>query len=234
MLQQATAFTENTRMVGYQRSEKPTTVIIAHQQRLMREGIASILSQSGFIVLEQVSTLPVLRQLIRQHSPNLLLMGWELLEGAYDIVNELAALSPQSVIVTLNDAQMPGDFAEAMQAGTRSLLSVNLSPEEFADSLRMAARGDVIVSREIKSQIAGKVAFGRRDGKSQGLLSEREREVLSLVGCGATNKEIAERLIITENTVKVHLRNILDKLDLRNRQQAAAFAAREGLIVDEE
>jgi DNA-binding NarL/FixJ family response regulator len=62
-------------------------------------------------------------------------------------------------------------------------------------------------------------------------LSDREREVLSLVGKGATNREIAEKLIISEHTVKSHLRSILNKLNLRNRQQAAVYAEREGLIV---
>ena len=62
------------------------------------------------------------------------------------------------------------------------------------------------------------------------MLSEREREVLSLIGNGATNREIAERLIISENTVKSHLRSILNKLNIRNRQQAAVYAEREGLV----
>ena len=65
-------------------------------------------------------------------------------------------------------------------------------------------------------------------------LSDREREVLSLIGNGATNREIAEKLIISEHTVKSHLRSILNKLHLRNRQQAAVYAEREGLIVNAE
>jgi DNA-binding NarL/FixJ family response regulator len=68
--------------------------------------------------------------------------------------------------------------------------------------------------------------------KSKDDISGREREVLQLVCEGATNREIAERLIVSEHTVKVHLRNILNKLNLRNRQQVAAYAVQEGLVTD--
>jgi NarL family two-component system response regulator LiaR len=93
------------------------------------------------------------------------------------------------------------------------------------------AQGDFVVSGELASSLSqqwrDKTVPETTDG-----LSDREREVLVLVSTGATNKEIAQELTVTENTVKVHLRHILDKVDLRNRQQLAAYAVREGLAED--
>ena len=118
-----------------------------------------------------------------------------------------------------------------LEAGARGCLSLNLSSEELIESLNMIAKGDIIVSRGIVEQLVQGLDQGNDPEELFNSLSERQREVVSLVVNGMTNREIASTLIITENTVKVHLRNILDKLDLRNRQQLAAFAAQSGLVL---
>ncbi len=117
-----------------------------------------------------------------------------------------------------------------LEAGASGCLSLNLSSEELIEFLNMIAQGDIIVSRGIVEQLVQELDQGHDREELFNSLSERQREVISLVVNGMTNREIASTLIITENTVKVHLRNILDKLDLRNRQQLAAFAAQSGLV----
>jgi RNA polymerase sigma factor (sigma-70 family) len=112
-----------------------------------------------------------------------------------------------------------------LAAGAGGCLSLNLTAEEFIESLNMIRKGDIIVSRGIVEQLVQVLDQGNDREELFNALSERQREVISLVVNGMTNREIASTLIITENTVKVHLRNILDKLELRNRQQLAAFAA---------
>ena len=91
----------------------------------------------------------------------------------------------------------------------------------------MIRKGDIVVSRGIVEQLVQ----GNDREELFNSLSERQREVISLIVNGMTNREIASTLIITENTVKVHLRNILDKLDVRNRQQLAAVAAQSRVVM---
>ncbi|MBE0431302.1 MAG: response regulator transcription factor [Dehalococcoidia bacterium] len=118
-----------------------------------------------------------------------------------------------------------------LQAGARGYLSTNLSSQEFVQSLRMLAKGDMVISQEMVSGVKVELA-AEQALKSQEGISGREREVLRLVCQGDTNREIAEKLIVSEHTVKVHLRSILNKLNLRNRQQVAAYAVQEGLVTD--
>ena len=95
----------------------------------------------------------------------------------------------------------------------------------------MLAKGDIVVSQEMANGVKVELAADQVL-KSREDISGREREVMQLLCEGATNREIADRLIVSEHTVKVHLRNILNKLNLRNRQQVAAYAVQEGLVTD--
>ena len=201
------------------------SVLLAHNERLVREAIAGILQQAGFSVLTQTDAIDQLQQRVRQHNPDLLLLDWQLLEGQTDTVRALAREFPDSRIVILSPAQPPPSVSTLLAAGAGGCLSLNLTAEEFIESLNMIRKGDIIVSRGIVEQLVQVLDQGNDREELFNSLSKRQREVISLVVNGMTNREIASTLIITENTVKVHLRNILDKLELRNRQQLAAFAA---------
>jgi two-component system, NarL family, nitrate/nitrite response regulator NarL len=207
------------------------SVLLAHNERLVREAIAGILQRSGFVVLDQTDAIDQLQQRVRQHHPDLLLLDWELLEGKIDTLYALKKEFPDSRIVILSSAQPPPLVSTLLEAGVSGCLSLNLSSEELIESLNVIAQGDIIVSRGIVEQLVQGLDRSNDPEELFNSLSERQREVISLVVNGMTNREIANTLIITENTVKVHLRNILDKLDLRNRQQLAAFAAQSGLVL---
>lgn len=218
-------------------SEIPTplstrkSVVLAHPNRLLRESIASVLEVAGFRVIAQAQDEPTLRQLAKQHKPDIILLDWEISEVRVDAVHGLAEDVPGAIVVILTRPQPDETFVEAMRERVRGYLSVNLSPEEFVQSLRMLTKGDIVVSRDMAGE--GQKALATAEPqKPVDVLSDREQEVLSLVGKGDTNREIAQKLIVSEHTVKAHLRNILNKLNLRNRQQAAAFAAQEGLVKD--
>jgi DNA-binding NarL/FixJ family response regulator len=206
------------------------SVLLAHNERLVREAIASILQQADFVVLDQTDAIDQLQQRVRQHNPELLLLDWQLVEGQIDTLRVLAKEFPNSRIVILSPAQPPPLVSTLLEAGASGCLSLHLSSEELIESLTMISKGDIIVSRGIVEQLVQGLDQGNDPEELFNSLSERQREVISLVVNGMTNREIASTLIITENTVKVHLRNILDKLDLRNRQQLAAFAAQSGLV----
>lgn len=205
------------------------SVLLAHPNRLIRESIASVLQRAGFRVIGQAEDGVRLRQLAVQNKPDIILLDWEISEVRVDAVRGLAEDVPGAIVVILTRPQSTETFVEAMREGVKGYLSVNLSPEEFVQSLHMLIKGDIVVSRDMAGEVQkGLTATGA--AKTAEGLSYREKEVLGLVGNGATNREIAQRLIISEHTVKVHLRNILGKLALRNRQQAAAYAGQKGFV----
>jgi DNA-binding NarL/FixJ family response regulator len=204
----------------------PPSVLLAHAKQLIREAIAGVLGGAGFRILDQTDAIDQLQQRVGQHNPDLLLLDWQLLEGQIDTLHALAKEFPDSRIVILSPAQPPPLVSTLLEAGASGCLSLNLSSEELTESLNMINKGDIIVSRGIVKELVQGLDQGNDPEELFNSLSERQ--VISLVVNGMTNREIANTLIITENTVKVHLRNILDKLDLRNRQQLAAFAAQRG------
>jgi DNA-binding NarL/FixJ family response regulator len=206
------------------------SVLLAHNERLVREAIAGILQQAGSEVLDQTDAINQLQQMVRQYNPDLLLLDWELVEGQIDTLHALAKEFPGSRIVILSPVQSPLSVSTLLEAGASGCLSLNLSSEELTESLNMISKGDIVVSRGIGEQLGQRLDHGNDREELFNSLSERQREVISLVVNGMTNREIASTLIITENTVKVHLRNILDKLDVRNRQQLAAVAAQSGVV----
>jgi RNA polymerase sigma factor (sigma-70 family) len=136
------------------------------------------------------------------------------------------------IILTVSDQEE--DLFEAIRSGADGYLLKNLEARELFETLQIVARGHVLLS----GAVAGKILkeFRQRPAPEAQLakvvdpLSDRELEVLELVVAGMTNSEIAERLVISEATVKNHLKNILEKLHLRNRTEAAVFALRSGLI----
>ena len=206
----------------------PPSVLLAHAKQLIREAIAGVLGGAGFRILDQTDAIDQLQQRVGQHNPDLLLLDWQLLEGQIDTLHALAKEFPDSRIVILSPAQPPPLVSTLLEAGASGCLSLNLSSEELIESLNMINKGDIIASWGIVKELVQGLDQGNDPEELFNSLSERQRKVISLVVNGMTNREIANTLIITENTVKVHLRNILDKLDLRNRQQLAAFAAQRG------
>lgn len=193
--------------------------------------IARILQEAGFQVLEQADTGRSLFHLALQHNPDIMLMDWEVSEVAPDTIRALTEKLPHMAVVILTQPQSTEAFLPILQAGARGYLSVNLSSQEFVQALRMLAKGNIVVSQEMANRVKVELA-AEQAPKSKDDISGRKREVVQLVCHGATNREIAERLIVSEHTVKVHLRNILNKLNLRNRQQVAAYAVQEGLVTD--
>lgn len=215
---------------GSNPSDDTKSVVVVHHHALIREGIAKILQEAGFHV-RQADTERSLLQLVAQHNPDVMLVDCEVSEVDPDTVRGLTEKFPRTTVVILTRPQSAEAFLPAMQAGARGCLSVNLSSQEFVQALRMLAKGDIIVSQEMVKGVKEELAADQTP-KIKDDISGREREVLQLVSRGATNREIAERLIVSEHTVKVHLRNILDKLNLRNRQQVAAYAVQKGLVTD--
>lgn len=209
----------------------PESAVIAHQQALICEGIARILEEAGFRVAGRTNTERSLLRLGLQHKPDIMLVDWEIPRVTRQTISELTQKLPHTAVVILTRPQSAAAVLPMLQAGARGYLSLNLSSQEFVQALRMLARGDMVISQEMASEVKVELE-AEQILKDQDSISGREREVLQLVCQGDSNREIAAKLIVSEHTVKVHLRNILNKLNLRNRQQVAAYAVQEGLVTD--
>ena len=120
------------------------SVLLAHNERLVREAVAGILQQADFLVLDQTDAIGQLQQRVRQHNPDLLLLDWQLIEGQIDTLRTLATAFPASPIVILSPAQSPPSVRALLEAGARGCLSLNLSSEELIESLNMISKGDML------------------------------------------------------------------------------------------
>lgn len=217
---------------------EPTRVLLVDDHVLFRKGLANLLSSHEYIeVVGEASNGEEALEQAHQLMPDLILMDIQMpvcdgLRTTQLIKQEM----PYVKIVMLTVSDDDKSLFDAIKVGAQGYLLKNMEPEELFDMLAGVARGEAAISRKMAAKILDEFAvLSRRTEPSQvvspvGNLSAREKEVLELVVKGATNKEIARDLCITENTVKNHLRNILEKLHLENRVQAAAFAVREGII----
>jgi DNA-binding NarL/FixJ family response regulator len=214
----------------------PVRILLVDDHALFRSGMASLLrGERDFEVVGEAATGEQGLELARDLLPDVILMdvsmpGMDGLEATRHIKAELPYV--RIIILTFSDSE-PKLF-EAVKAGAQGYLLKSIEPRALFGALRGAVQGEAPLSRVMAARLLDE--FGRhvrQDGASapeSGGLSQREQEVLRQLTLGHSNKEIAASLKIAENTVKNHLKNILEKLHLENRVQAATFAVREGLV----
>lgn len=171
----------------------------------------------------------------RELSPELVLMDINM-----PVMNGIAATRqirqevPSAKVVVLTVSDDDQDLFQAIKAGAHGYLLKNMEPTALFEMLEGTFRGEAPITRSLAARIlaefANQAQHQQRSAPPRNALTVRETQVLQLVAKGACNREIATELCISENTVKNHLRNILEKLHLENRVQAVAYALREGLI----
>jgi len=210
-------------------------VLLADDHALFRAGIASLLKAWGMETVGQASDgLEALEQ-ARALRPDLILMdiGMSPCNGL-EATRLIKAELPETRIVIVTVSDDDDDLFEAIKSGAEGYLLKDMSEEELGRTLTGIATGEPALSPGLAAKILDEFARVSRDGapkevESDGL-TPREREVLELVVTGATNREIAAALYISENTVNFHMKHILAKLHLKNRAQAVAYAIRSGLV----
>ena len=200
-----------------------TKIAVANRNAAVSQAQALLLQQEDeFDVAANLTDEDQIVDVVADTKPKLLLVDPALpnldLEG---IVSTVAEISPDTAVAVLTDSSDGRYLKGAVESGAKAYLSMEVDADELVQKLKLIAGGHVIASGSAAkdlSDLVGTSTHGANDG-----LSDREIEVVNLVARGDTNKEIADTLVIAENTVKVHLRNIYGKLSLRNRQELTAY-----------
>lgn len=207
-------------------------ILVADHHSLFRDGLASLLESAGFRVVGQVGDGAAAIAAAVQLRPDVILLDAALPEiSGLEALRRLRAEWPEAVVVILTSAEDDGELLEAVEAGAHGYLSKNLKADEFIAMLRGLERGEAAMTRHTTGRLlAAMTAPHRRQGHFANGLTERELELLQLLAEGRSNKDIALALALSENTVKYHIKNILQKLSVHNRTEAAAHAVRTGLV----
>ncbi len=205
------------------------SVAIGHPDALSAQGLLHILSTAGYRVTNPIENLEELVREVRACKPELVLLDLALADTDISTIGELAE---HSYVVVILDASTdsPELAGEAMRAGAAGCLSFSDQPDVFLASLQLLLQGSTVMSTETVDRTS--IWRLELEGTPWEALSVREQQLAKLVAQGYSNKEIAEELMISEHTVKIHLGNILNKTGLRNRQQLAAEVARHGMLDD--
>ena len=211
-------------------------VLVVDDHALFRRGIIEVLTNQKNleVVGEATDGLEAIEK-AEEIAPDVILMDINMPHcSGLEATQALQTKMPQVNILVLTVSESESDLFAAMKFGAKGYILKNTEPEELIHAISHIAQGGVIVSpimaTKLLTEFREPKAEREATQKAETGLSPREGEVLQLVAQGATNKQIADSLFISENTVKTHLRSIMEKLHLANRSQAAAYAVKRGLV----
>lgn len=208
-------------------------VLVVDDHALVRSGIASLLRANDIEVVGEAGNGLEAIEKNRLLKPDIILMDVKMPGcNGLEATRLIKAEMPQARIVMVTAFDDDEDLFEAMKNGAAGYILKNVKAEEFINLLTSVMKGEVAVSPWIASKIVEELfrnpeRLGAKDVGTD--LTNKEEEVLKLVAVGSTNKEIARSLNISENTVKYHLRNIMEKLHIKNRAQMAVYATKRGI-----
>lgn len=208
-------------------------VLICDDHAIVRQGLQTFLDlQDDIEVVAQAADGEQAQAMAAEHQPDVVLMDLVMPKvDGIEAIRRIRSDQPASKIIVLTSFADDDKIFPAIQAGATGYLMKDVSPQDLAKAIRMARDGEPLLHPDIARRLMTEVARGTR-GASDGIerLTEREVEVLKLVARGRSNKEIARDLTLSEKTVKTHVSNILQKLDLADRTQAALLAVRRRLV----
>ncbi|SRR6266567_2312196 len=215
---------------------EPITLLIVDDHAVVRRGARAFLAaEEDFAVIGDVGSGAEAVLLAADLAPDVILMDLVMpgMDGV-EATRRMKQISPRSQIIVLTSYSDDEHLFPALRAGALSYLLKDVPLSELADAIRKAARGEVTIHPYVAARLVQEKEEEKgtphRNVTLYALLSDREREVLQLIAAGCSNGEIARCLVISEKTVKSHVGNILSKLHLEDRTQAAVFAWREGLV----
>lgn len=211
----------------------PIRVVIVDDHILFREGLLStIRSEPGIQVIGQAGTVREAVELVSSLNPDIVLMDFGLPDGTgVDATRAIMQDHPECKIVFLTMSEQDENLFAAIRSGARGYLLKNMHPTKLVATLKSVARGESALSRSMTARVIEE--FSRTKAPEHGgdpTLTRRELDILRELASGFSNSEIAEHLVIAENTVKYHVHSILGKLALSDRREAAEYARKHGLV----
>jgi len=207
----------------------PIRVLIADDHPLFRDGVAHSLSgKANITVIAQAESSEEALRLARELLPDVVLLDITMPErGGLAIASEIAVACPATKIIMLTVSEHEDDLLSAFKAGAQGYVLKGVSARELANIISTVADGEVYVTPALAARMLVEMTRGRPHDPLMEL-TEREREILQLVAKGLTNRQIGEHLHLAEKTIKHYITNILGKLHVRSRLDAAVLIARRG------
>ncbi len=202
-------------------------IVLVDDHTLFRKGLAELLEREGAVHVAAITGEPAdVAGLLRQHTPDVLLLDLNI--GSTDgiqVMQELRASGFMLPVLLLTVSEAEEDMARALRNGANGYLLKSMEPDELVDAVIRAARGETVVAPAMTAKLV-RMLDGKNNSATSLLesLTQREREILQHLAKGESNKAIARALEISYDTVKLHVRHILAKLNLSSRVEAAVFA----------
>jgi len=199
-------------------------VLSVDDHPLMREGIAAVVNnQPDLLIAAQAASGGAAVEMFRLHRPDVILMDLRLPDmSGIEAMIAIRGESPSARVIMLTTFEGDAEIQRALKAGARGYLLKSAPPSELVEAIRKVHAGKKVIPSHVAAHLAEHV--------SDEDLTEREVEVLRHIAEGNRNRDIAEKLFISEETVKVHVKHIMDKLGAADRTQAVASAVRRGII----
>lgn len=203
-------------------------IVLIDDHALCRNGLSDLLRHRGMEVLAALGDPTLLPDTLREHQPDLVVLDLRMPStDGLTLLRRLRAegIDTPALILTMSDSEV--DLSAALRAGVRGYLLKDMDPEELVSAIGHAARGELTVAPAMTLKLAQLLQSGSKGSERLDLLAsltERERQILTHVARGESNKTIARALGISHDTVKLHVRHILTKLNLSSRVEAAVFA----------
>jgi NarL family two-component system response regulator LiaR len=222
---------------GTETSAETISIIIVDDHAVVREGVRAFLeTQPDLLVLGDAGSGEEALRLVADAAPDVVLMDLVMpgMDGV-ETTRRVKRISPRTQIIVLTSYHQDEHIFPAIRAGALSYLLKDLDSHELASAIRKAARGEAALHPRVAARVVQELhGATRAEVNAFTELSERELEVLRLIADGVSNSDIAAQLVISEKTVKSHVSNILSKLHVLDRTQAAVYAWREGVMRREE
>lgn len=206
-------------------------VLIADDHQVVRSGLRSLLTDTDIEVVAEASTGKEALQLALDLNPDLILLDVRMPDGdGLNVLGRLKLDRPELAVLMLSTYDNPTYVARAVALGAAGYMLKDADRAKLIDAIRRSAAGETVWTREELRRVTGALATPRLSANVEVPLTQRESEVLRQLALGLTNKEIAQALHISYETVKEHVQHILRKIGVTDRTQAAVWAVRKGLV----